>query len=72
MEELLYGFRMTLRDIKLQNAESKREAARIRKAFKEGLEPSSPVPDGIVDFLCQNSPLAEVDYIKCRRRQRYL
>ncbi|KEH28841.1 putative F-box domain, leucine-rich repeat domain, L domain-containing protein [Medicago truncatula] len=72
MEELLYGFRMTLRDIKLQNAKSKREAARIRKAFKEGLEPPSPVPDGIVDFLCQNSPLVEVDYIKCRRRQRYL
>ncbi|KEH24405.1 hypothetical protein MTR_7g108910 [Medicago truncatula] len=58
----------TLQDAKLQKAKSQREAARIRKALKEGLRPSSPVPDRIVDFLLQNSPLAEVDFIDRSRR----
>ncbi|WJX41205.1 hypothetical protein P8452_28594 [Trifolium repens] len=34
-----------------------------------GLEPSTPIPDGIVDFLIQNSPLAEVEIIDCSYRK---
>lgn len=65
MEEIFYGFRMTIRDAKLQKATSQREAARIRKAFKDELEPS-PIPDGIVEFLLRNSPLAEVEFTDSR------
>jgi hypothetical protein len=75
IDELSYGFRMTLMDAMVEKAKSKREAARIRKAFKAGLEPSSPIPDGIVDFLKQNSPFAKVDYIDCLMRpyrERYI
>ncbi|XP_058781238.1 FBD-associated F-box protein At1g66310-like [Vicia villosa] len=61
MEEIFYGFRMTLRDTKLLTAKSKREAARIRKAFKDGLE-LYHIPDGVVEFLLQNSPLAQVEF----------
>ncbi|XP_004501663.1 putative F-box/FBD/LRR-repeat protein At1g78760 [Cicer arietinum] len=63
MEEISYGFRLTLRDAKLRKAKSQKEAAWIRKAFKAGLEPSSLIPDGVVDFLLQNSRSAEVDFV---------
>lgn len=51
---------MTLRDTKLEKAKSKREAARIRKAFKDGLE-LYHIPDGVVEFLLQNSPLPQLE-----------
>ncbi|KAI5386271.1 hypothetical protein KIW84_072712 [Lathyrus oleraceus] len=41
-------------------AKSHEEVAKLRKAFKAGLK-LHPIPDGIVDFLRQNSPLAEVN-----------
>jgi len=46
--------------LKKAAAKSRKEAAKLRKAFKARLEPP-PIPDGIVDFLRQNSPLAEVN-----------
>jgi hypothetical protein len=45
--------------LKKAAAKSRKEVAKIRKAFKAGLKPP-PIPDGIVDFLRQNSPSAEV------------
>lgn len=56
---------MKLLDVKLEKVKSQKEATKLRKAFKEGLEPSSPIPDGIMDFFIQNSPLAEVEIIDC-------
>ncbi|PNX72933.1 F-box family protein [Trifolium pratense] len=41
-------------------AKSRKEAAKLRKAIKAGLKPP-PIPEGIVDFLRQNSPSAEVN-----------
>ncbi|KAL5099226.1 hypothetical protein RYX36_003553, partial [Vicia faba] len=41
-------------------ARSHKEVAKLRKTFKAGLEPP-PIPDGIVDFLRQNSPSVEVN-----------
>jgi hypothetical protein len=38
---------------------SLKETAKLRKAFDAGLTPP-PIPDGIVDFLRQNSLLAKV------------
>ncbi|MCH80914.1 F-box family protein [Trifolium medium] len=64
MEELTPGFRMTLLDAKLHNAESKNERKRLRKKFKEEGS-GSLIPDGIVNFLLQNSPSAEVEFIDC-------
>lgn len=52
-----------IRDVMLQKIKSKKEAAKLRKAFRDGLKPSSLIPDGIADFLLQNSPSAKVDYI---------
>jgi len=43
-------------------AKSSEEVAKLQKALKAGLEPP-PIPDGIVDFLRQNSPLAEVNIL---------
>ncbi|CAJ2678340.1 unnamed protein product [Trifolium pratense] len=43
-------------------AKSRKEAAKLRKAFKAGLKPP-PIPDGIIDFLRQNSPSTEVNII---------
>jgi hypothetical protein len=40
-------------------AKSRKEAAKLRKTFKAGFKPP-PIPDGIVDFLRQNSPSAKV------------
>ncbi|WJX52426.1 hypothetical protein P8452_38542 [Trifolium repens] len=42
-------------------AKSRKEVAKLRKAFKAGLKPP-PIPDGIVGFLLQNSPSAKVDF----------
>ncbi|XP_061371774.1 FBD-associated F-box protein At5g18780-like [Gastrolobium bilobum] len=42
-------------------------ALRAGKSRKAELEPSPPIPYGIVDFLLQNSPSAEVDFIDCPR-----
>lgn len=58
---------MALCNDKLQNVKSKKEAAMIQKAFDLGLEPSPLVPDGVVDFLLQNSPSVEVDLVDCRK-----
>ncbi|CAJ2641160.1 unnamed protein product [Trifolium pratense] len=63
IKPLEYGFRKRLCDVKLRKVKSKKKAARLRKAFEKGLEPSPLVPEGIVDFLLQNSPSAEVDFI---------
>jgi len=65
MEPLLYQVRMALCEVKLKKVKSKKKAAKLRKAFIEGLEPSSLIPDGIVDLLLRNSPSAEVDFIDC-------
>ncbi|RHN53024.1 putative F-box domain, leucine-rich repeat domain, L domain-containing protein [Medicago truncatula] len=46
--------------LKKAAAKSRKEASKLRKAFKAGLEPPS-IPDGIVDFLLQNSPSAKVN-----------
>ncbi|GAU29477.1 hypothetical protein TSUD_65120 [Trifolium subterraneum] len=49
-------------------AKSRKAVVKLRKAFKARLEPPA-IPDGIVDFLRQNSPSAEVniktDYPNC-------
>ncbi|CAJ2641164.1 unnamed protein product [Trifolium pratense] len=70
IKALEYGFRKRLCDVKLRKVKSKKEAARLRKAFKKGLEPSPLIPEGIVDFLLQNSPSAEVDFIDEERLPR--
>jgi hypothetical protein len=67
MEPFLPVFLKVMRDAMLQKVKSKKEAAKLRKAFRDGLIPSSLIPDGIVDFLLQNSPSAKVDYIDCSR-----
>lgn len=46
--------------LKKAAAKSRKEAAKLRKAFKARLEPP-PIPDGIVEFLRQNSQSAEVN-----------
>ncbi|GAU32476.1 hypothetical protein TSUD_316830 [Trifolium subterraneum] len=66
---LAYGFRKTLNAIKLGKIKSRKEAAKLRKSFKAGLEPTAPIPDGILDFLVQNSPWAEVEIIDCSYRK---
>jgi hypothetical protein len=55
-ELLPYVFLKALNKAKFQKIKSPKEA---------GLEPSAPIPDGIVEFLIQNSPLAEVEIIDC-------
>ncbi|CAL5213525.1 unnamed protein product [Lathyrus oleraceus] len=55
LKPLSYGLSMALKIVKLE------------KALKAGLEPSSPIPDGILNFLLQNSPSADVDIIDCPR-----
>jgi len=62
---LAYGFRKLLIDIKVQKIRPRKEGAKLRKSFKAGFEPSAPIPDGIVDFLIQNSPLADVEIVDC-------
>jgi hypothetical protein len=68
LDEIQYEFRMLLCKVKLLTVESKEETARIKKAFELGSEPSPPIPVGMVDFLLQNSPSAEVDYIDCTKK----
>ncbi|AES90503.2 putative F-box domain, leucine-rich repeat domain, L domain-containing protein [Medicago truncatula] len=54
--------------LKKDAAMSSKEVAKLRKTFKARLEPPA-IPNGIVDFLRQNSPSAEVniftDYSDC-------
>jgi hypothetical protein len=54
-----------LMEAKLQEIKSRKEAAKLRKSFKAGLEPSAPIPDGIINFLLQNSPSAQVYMVDC-------
>jgi len=68
MEPISYEFRMILCHVMLQKVNSKKEAAKLQTAFKHGSEPSSPIPDRILDFLRRNSPSAKVDYIVCLRQ----
>jgi len=68
IDEIFYGFRLTLCEVKLKTVKSKKEAARIKRAYESGSEPSPPVPDGIVDFLRQNSPSAKVDFVDCTKK----
>jgi hypothetical protein len=68
IDKIQHGFRSTLCEVKLQNVQSKKEAARIQKTFELELEPSLLVPDGMVAFLLQNSPSAEVDFVDCTER----
>lgn len=56
---------MALCEVNLQKVRSKTKAAKLRKDFVQGLEPSSLIPDGILDFLLRNSPSAEVDFVDC-------
>ncbi|GAU23645.1 hypothetical protein TSUD_304200 [Trifolium subterraneum] len=65
MEELTPGFRVKLLNAKSRNAESKNERKRLRKKFKEEIS-GSLIPNGIVNFLLQNSPSAEVEFIDCK------
>jgi hypothetical protein len=46
--------------LKKAAAKSRKEVAKLRKAFKAGWKLPS-IPDGMVDFLLQNSPSAKVD-----------
>ncbi|MCH98653.1 F-box protein [Trifolium medium] len=46
--------------LKKAAAKSLKEIAKLRKTFEVGLEPPH-IPDGIVDFLRQNSPSAKVN-----------
>jgi hypothetical protein len=46
--------------LKKAAANSRKEVAKLRKAFKAGLKPPL-IPDGIVDFLRQNSPSVEIN-----------
>ncbi|MCI03965.1 F-box family protein [Trifolium medium] len=46
--------------LKKAAAKSRKEVAKLRKAFKAGWQLPS-IPDGIVNFLLQNSPSAKVD-----------
>jgi hypothetical protein len=52
----------SIKDAMLKKAAAKvhKDVAKLSKAFKARLEPPA-IPDGIVDFLRQNSPSAEVN-----------
>lgn len=62
LPEVQPGFLYILKEAMLEKAaaKSRKEAAKLRREFKAGLQPH-PVPDGMVDFLLQNSPSAKVD-----------
>ncbi|KAJ1424744.1 Leucine-rich repeat domain superfamily [Sesbania bispinosa] len=64
LKPLSYDFATVLIERKIDNAKSRKEAAKLKKA---GFELSPPIPDGIVDFLLQNSPSAEVVIINCSK-----
>ncbi|CAI8609651.1 unnamed protein product [Vicia faba] len=55
LKPLSYGLSMALKIVNLE------------KTLKAGFEPSSPIPDGILNFFLQNSPSADVDIIDCLR-----
>ncbi|AES90496.2 cytochrome C biogenesis protein ccsA [Medicago truncatula] len=62
MQPLSFALSCILKDAMLMKAAAKspEEAADLRKTFGAGLEPPS-IPDGIVDFLLQNSSTAKVN-----------
>ncbi|XP_057450975.1 F-box/LRR-repeat protein At4g14103-like [Lotus japonicus] len=73
-EQLSLKLRMIMRSARLERAAtvSLEEAAKLRKEAAMLLEtlfdrtaPLPPLPDGIVNFLIQNSPSAEVEIIDC-------
>ncbi|KAK2426782.1 F-box/LRR-repeat protein [Trifolium repens] len=68
LKPLSYRLRMILCRVMLKKVNSKKEAANLRRAFRKGSEPSSLIPDGIIDFLLQNSPSAKVDFIDCPKQ----
>jgi hypothetical protein len=43
------------------------KTVKLEKALKAGFEPSSPIPDGILELLLDNSPSANVDIVECSR-----
>ncbi|KAI5386285.1 F-box protein At4g22280 [Lathyrus oleraceus] len=55
LKPLSYGLSLALKIFKLE------------KSLKAGFEPSSPIPVGVLNFLLQNSPSADVDIIDCSR-----
>ncbi|GAU29478.1 hypothetical protein TSUD_65130 [Trifolium subterraneum] len=55
LKPLSYGLSMAVKTVKLE------------KALKAGFEPSSPIPDGILELLLHNSPSANVDIVECSR-----
>ncbi|XP_057456772.1 uncharacterized protein LOC130747760 [Lotus japonicus] len=61
------SFISILRTAKLRRATTKtrKAIAKLKRAIKE--EMSTSIPDGVVDFLLQNSPSAKVDIIDCTR-----
>ncbi|XP_045817407.1 F-box protein At4g22280-like [Trifolium pratense] len=65
MEPFSDGFRMTMCHVMLQKAKSKEEASSLQRAFTEGSEPSSPIPDEIMDLFLRSSPTAKVEFIDC-------
>jgi hypothetical protein len=64
IQPLSFALSCILKDAMLMKAAEKspEEAADLRKTFGAGLEPPS-IPDGIVDFLLQNSSTAKVNII---------
>jgi len=64
MQPLSFALSCMLKETMLKKAAEKspEEAADLRKTFRAGLEPPS-IPDGIVDFLLQNSSTAKVNII---------
>ncbi|XP_073224332.1 F-box/LRR-repeat protein 13-like isoform X2 [Cicer arietinum] len=61
----LKSLKVKLRDIELEQAVamSQTEAVELGVAFDAEFEPFSFVPDGIIDFLIQNSPFVDVNII---------
>jgi hypothetical protein len=64
-------FLIIMKEVMLREAaaKSRKEVAESREAFKGDHWKPSPIPDGIVDFLRQNSPSSKVniktDYPGC-------
>jgi len=66
LEIELESLQMGLPDILMESmlrkvaAKSLKKAAKLRKAFEEGWRPQL-IPNGMVDFLLQNSPTAKLE-----------
>jgi hypothetical protein len=57
----LKSLKVKIRQVSYDGSKAHEEVDKLQEAFKVG---SSSIPDGIVDFLLQNSPSAEVHIIK--------